>query len=249
MPDAGQAVGPASFGIPSEPGRAGTEPPAPARRRRPVMLLVAAAAGIVLLVGAAAVVGARVLSPGASTGAPAAPVSTGAGPVAAPAAGFGVPTATSGCPAASVPAAGARCPRRPECWAGLVVTAGSASARSLPCTRPHIWQTFAIAILPAGVRTFDAGTVAGNHTVRAVCSTRVLLASRRGAARQLPAGSWQITVLPPDEAAFDGGVRAYRCLAHRSSGPDPSTSQFGQQADQGGRAEHGGGGRGRGKNG
>ena len=249
MPDAGQAVGPASFGIPSEPGPAGTEPSAPARRRRPVMLLVAAAAGVVLLVGAAAVVGARVLSPGASTGAPAVPASTGAGPVAAPAAGFGVPTVTSGCPAASVPGAGARCPRSPECWAGLVVTAGSASARSLPCTRPHVWQTFAIAILPAGVRTFDAehrgGQPHGEGGVLHAGAARVT--PGRGA--PLPAGSWQITVLPPDEAAFGGGARAYRCLAHRSSGPDPSTSQFGQRADQGGRAEHGGGGRGRGKNG
>jgi hypothetical protein len=130
-----------------------------------------------------------------------------------------------------------------------VISAGSASARSLPCTRPHVWQTFAIAILPAGVQTFDQNTVAGNRTVRAVCSMRVLLASRRGAALGIPASSWQITVLPPDEAAFDSGARAYRCLAHRSSGPDPSTSQFGRRADQGGRAEHGGGGRGRGKNG
>jgi hypothetical protein len=241
-------VAPASFGIPSGPGPAGTEPAAAAHRRRTVTLLLAAA-GVVLLAGAAAVVGARVLSPGAGTGAPAAPARTGSGPVAAPAAGFGIPTVTSGCPAASVPAAGARCPRSPECWAGLVVSAGSASARSLPCTRPHIWQTFAVAILPAGVRTFDADTVAGNRTVSAVCSMRMLLASRGGAARQLPAGSWQIAVLPPDEAAFDGGARAYRCLAARSSGAESSTSQFGAQADQGDRGEHGGGGRGRGKNG
>jgi hypothetical protein len=241
-------VAPASFGIPSEPGPAGTEPPALARRRRPVALLLAAA-GVVLLVAAAAVVGARVLSPGAGGGAPAAPASTGSGPVAAPAAGPGVPTVTSGCPAASVPGAGARCPRSPECWAGLVIPAGSASARSLPCTRPHVWQTFAIAVLPAGVRTFDQPTVAANPTVSAVCSMRVLLASRRGAARQLPAGSWQIAVLPPDEAAFYSGARAYRCLAARSSGAELGTSQFGAQADQGGRAEHGGGGRGRGKNG
>jgi serine/threonine protein kinase len=249
MPRAGQAVAPGSFGIPSGPGPARTEPPAPVRRRRPVMLLVAAAAGIVLLVGAAAVVGARFLAPGASTGAPAAPASTGAGSVAAPAAGFGVPTVTSGCPAAPVPGAGARCPRSPECWAGPVISAGSASARSLPCTAPHVWQTFAIAILPAGVRTFDQPTVAGNLTVRAVCSMRVLLASRRVAARQLPAGAWEIFVLPPDEAAFDSGARAYRCLAHLRTGADPSTSQFGPQADQGDRAEHGGSGRGRGKNG
>jgi len=72
-----------------------------------------------------------------------------------------------------------------------------------------------------------------------------------GAARQLPAVSWQIAVLPPDEAAFDSGARAYRCLAARSSGAESSASQFGQQADQGGQGEHGGGGggRGRGKNG
>ena len=126
----------------------------------------------------------------------------------------------------------------------------AAGARSLPCTRPHVWQTSAIAILPTRVRTFDANTVADNPTVSALCSRQVLLASRRGAARQLPAGSWQIAVLPPDEAAFDGGARAYRCLAARSSGAESSTSQFGQQADQGGRAEDGGGGgRGRGKNG
>jgi hypothetical protein len=129
------------------------------------------------------------------------------------------------------------------------ITAGSASARILPCTRPHVWQTFAIAILPAGVRTFDADSVAGNLTVSAVCSTRVLLASRRGTALGVPAGSWQITVLPPDEAAFDSGARAYRCLAHQSTGPGPSTSQFGPQADRRGRGEHSGGGRARARTG
>jgi serine/threonine protein kinase len=253
MPSAGPAPAGTEPGMPPRPGPGGgpggTVPPIPARRRpRPVTLL-AAAAGVVLLVAAAAVVGARVLSPGASTGAPAAPARTGAGPVAAPSAGLGIPTVTSGCPAASVPGAGARCLRDPECWAGLVITAGSASARSLPCTRPHVWQTFAIAILPAGVRTFDADSVVGNPAVSAVCSTRVLLASRRGTALGVPAGSWQITVLPPDEAAFDSGARAYRCLAHQSTGPGPSTSQFGPQADRRGRGEHSGGGPGQGKNG
>ena len=247
VPSARPALAPVPPGPPSGPGEGpdGTAPPILARRRRPVVLL-AAAAGVVLLVAVAAVVGARVLSPGASTGAPAAPASSASGPVAAPAARFGIPTVTSGCPAASVPGAGARCPRNPECWAGPVVVAGSAGARSLPCTRPHVWQTFAIAILPAGVRTFDQPTVAANPTVRAVCSMPVLLASRRGAALAVPAGSWQIIVLPPDEAAFDSGARAYRCLAHQSSGAGPSTSQFGRRADQRGRGEHSGGGPGQG---
>jgi hypothetical protein len=213
------------------------------------MLLLAAAAGVVLLVTAAAA-GARLLSPVASTGAPAgAPVSSASRPVAAPAAGVGVPAVTSGCPAASVPGAGARCPRSPECWAGPVITGGSAIARGLPCTRPHVWQTFAIAILPAVVQTFDANTVAANPTVSAVCSMRVLLASRRGTALGVPAGSWQITVLPPSEAAFDSGARAYRCLAHQSSGADPSTSQFGRAADRRGGGGHSGGGPGKGQNG
>jgi hypothetical protein len=147
---------------------------------------------------------------------------------------------------------GAGCGRALPPQPGVLGRAGGGGRQ---CQRPrpalhaiaHVWQTFAIAILPTGVRTFDADTVAANPTVSAVCSMQVLLVSRRGAARQLPAGSWQIAVLPPDEAAFDGGARAYRCLAARSSGSESSTSQFGPQADQGGRAEDGG--RGRGKNG
>ena len=99
------------------------------------------------------------------------------------------------------------------------------------------------------MQTFDADTVAANPTVSALCSVPVLLASRRGTALGVPAGSWQITVLPPSEAAFDSGARAYRCLAHQSSGPDPSTSQFGRQADRRGGGERSGGGPGKGQNG
>lgn len=91
---------------------------------------------------------------------------------------FGIPTVTAGCPAASVRVAGARCPARPECWAGMVETSGAVTDRSLPCTRSHYWETFAIAILPADARTFDQPTLEKNPTVNAVCSMRVVLASR-----------------------------------------------------------------------
>jgi hypothetical protein len=37
----------------------------------------------------------------------------------------------------------------------------------------------------------------------------------------------EIDVLPPDEAVFNSGARAYRCIAHVLSCTDPSTSQFG----------------------
>jgi len=95
------------------------------------------------------------------------------------------------------------------------------------------------------VRTFDQQTVAQNPVVSAVCSMHVLLESRLGAARQIPRASWAVEVMPPDEAAFASGDRAYRCLAHRTSGPDPSTAQFGQAANGGGEgADRGGGGQG-----
>jgi hypothetical protein len=157
---------------------------------------------------------------------------------------LGVRRGTGGCLGLGGPAAAARCPRNPECWNGMNEISGSVTARSLPCTQPHVWETFAIAILPAGVRTFDQQAVARNPVVSAVCSMRVLLQSRLGAARQIPRASWAVEVMPPDEAAFDSGDRAYRCLAHRTTGPDPSTAQFGQAADRGGRGEGGQGGRG-----
>ncbi len=183
-----------------------------------------------MIIAVAAILGARLLphGSGSSTSAgPAASPSLRAGPAAAVPGVFGIPTVTSGCPAASVRATAARCPAAPECWNGLVVNAGDASARSLPCGRPHVWETFAIAILPADARTFDQDILEANPTVRAVCSTPVLLTSRRGQARQIPASGWEIDVLPPDEAAYDSGARAYRCVAHDLSRTDPSTSQFG----------------------
>jgi hypothetical protein len=60
----------------------------------------------------------------------------------------------------------------PECFAGLVVIAGSATARPLPCSQPHAWETFAVAILPAEVQTFDQPMVAADPAVRQVCSER-----------------------------------------------------------------------------
>jgi hypothetical protein len=55
--------------------------------------------------------------------------------------------------------------------------------------------------------------VQANPIVCAVCSDRVLLSSRTGRARLIPLTRWSIQVAPPDEAAYDAGVRAYRCLA------------------------------------
>jgi Protein kinase domain len=218
------------------PGRPAAAPPAgrvprshaghpePGGSRR-VVRLVALAAAVIVLAGAAAVLGARLLGHGAGT--PAAPghsAKTGVTAAGSPSV-FGIPTVTAGCPAASVRAAGARCPSRPECWAGMVELSGAVTDRSLPCTRPHYWETFAIAILPADARTFDQPTLEKNPAVNAVCSVRVLLASRRGRAAGIPLRAWRVDVLPPSEAAFYSGARAYRCVAN-VLGRQPRTSLF-----------------------
>ncbi|MGE5134376.1 MAG: serine/threonine-protein kinase [Gemmatimonadota bacterium] len=213
----------------SPPGYAGAAPPGyppagPARPRpRPALWPLALAAALVLIAGLA-VVGLRIIGQagtGAAVGGQPVP---GQGGHAAAAAVFGVPTVTAGCPAASVAAAWARCPAAPECWGGMVVMAGAASARSLPCGKPHYWETFAIAVLPAGARTFDQPALEANPTVRAVCSLRVLLRSRRLTALR-PAAAWQVDVLPPAEAAFSSGARTYRCVG-AVIGRQPRSSLF-----------------------
>jgi Protein kinase domain len=215
-------------------GHAATGHAAAAPPRRPSARLIGLAA--VLVVAAAAILAIRLFphatTPAAASGATAAPGATATdrpgqdttgGP--APVGAFGIATVQAGCPAASVPSAHARCPASPECWAGLVEISGIVSAESLPCDQAHSWETFAIAIMPAGAQTVDEPTLAENPAVRAVCSLPVLLDSRRADARRIPASSWQIEVLPPTEAAYNSGARTYRCVAAVTAS-QVSTSQF-----------------------
>ena len=206
---------------------AAREPEATAARRR--LRYLALAAGLVVIIAAALLIGARFLPHGSAPAA--APARTGTSPPAqgsgaAAADVFGIGTTRAGCPATRRVAA-ARCPASPECFGGLVVSAGSATAERMACNRSHDWETFAIAILPARVRTFDQDAVSADPAVRTVCSEAVMLASRRGQARRLPAPAWRIQVLPPSEAAFSSGTRVYRCLANEI-GQQPHVSQFGR---------------------
>jgi serine/threonine protein kinase len=206
-------------------------------RGRPSARLAGLTAGLVVIIVAAVLAGARFLGPGpgpsASPGAShqASPGATAARSAATTAATtapvYGITTTSAGCPAAAVRGAVARCPAQPECFNGLVVISGSATAAPLPCGLSHYWQTFAIAILPAGLQTYSQPLVAADPTVRRVCSQAVMLASRQGQARRLPAADWEIQVLPPSEAAYDSGARAYRCLATQI-GHQPAASQFGR---------------------
>ena len=212
-------------------GAGKTRPRLPARH-------LALAAGLVVIIAAALLIGARSLPHGSGPAAGAATAGAAATAIAgtstaatgprapAGAAGvFGILTKTAGCPAAALRVTRARCPASPECFGGITIISGSASAESVDCDRPHYWETFAIAILPAEVRTFDQPAVAADPAVRKVCSQAVMLASRQGQARHLPAPDWDIAVLPPSEIAFDSGSHVYRCLASEI-GHQPRTSQF-----------------------
>ena len=187
------------------------------------------AAGLIVILVAALLTASRFLPHGASPGAGTRGASSGpqTGGAVSAVDVFGIATRSAGCPAAALRVAAARCPANPECFGGLTVISGAASAESLPCDQPHVFETFAIAILPADVRTFEQPTVAADPTVRKVCSQRVMLATRQGQARRLPGPDWDIEVLPPTEAAFDSGSHVYRCIADQI-GHEPTTLQFGR---------------------
>jgi hypothetical protein len=194
------------------------------RRWRPAALAAATGGGLVLVVIGSLIVGHRLLSPAGTPVKPGTPVKAAAPGTAIDT--FGIATTTSHCPAASVAGAGARCTGSPECWDGLDENEGVITTSSLPCTGQHTWQTFAIGIMPASVSSFNVNIVQANPTVSTVCSYPVLLSSRAGAARLIPRSQWSIQVVPPDEAAFDSGIRTYRCLAALGYG-ESRTSQFG----------------------
>ena len=174
------------------PAGAAGRPEAPARARSwqsPGRLGLAA--GLMMILVAALVAASRFLPHGASPGTGTGGTSAGTRPGGAVNAAdvFGIATRSAGCPAAALRVSPARCPATPECFAGLTVISGAASAAPLSCDQPHYWQTFAIAILPADVRTFEQPMVAADATVRKVCSERVMLASRHGLARRLRPGT------------------------------------------------------------
>ncbi|MCE7080396.1 hypothetical protein LZF96_09525 [Streptomyces sp. ST2-7A] len=134
---------------------------------------------------------------------------------------WGVPTTTEDCPAADIEGADAACVVEPECWGGMVVITGNVSITAADCRTEHVWETFAIAPLPADGLTHHQAELAAHPTVREVCSAEVLAASLNERGREREADSWEPDVLPPTEARYAAGSRVLRCVA-ASIGPDGS---------------------------
>jgi hypothetical protein len=140
--------------------------------------------------------------------------SGGAKPAADDTQRYGVPTVTEGCPAAAVPDAGARCTKRAQCWSGILVIQGQlGSIRALPCTESHVYETFAIAAMPAAVVDPYQDKLAADPSVQRVCSPQTMLASRYGDAKKYGESKWSIEILPPTPDDRAAGRDVYRCVA------------------------------------
>jgi serine/threonine protein kinase len=203
---------------------AGPEGPATAAppRGRPLALAGLVGGGLAVVIVATLLIVTRVLAHGTGTANGGAPGAGTAGAIGT----YGIATTTSHCPAASVSKT-ARCPAFPECWNGVNEDAGVITARPLPCDASHTWQTFAIGIMPSDVATYNVNVVQASPAVRAVCSEQVLLRSRNLRGLLIPKSQWIIQVAPPDETAYNTGVRTYRCLAEAFGSNGTRTSQFG----------------------
>jgi tRNA A-37 threonylcarbamoyl transferase component Bud32 len=109
-------------------------------------------------------------------------------------------------------AVGASCPTAPQCFDALTVSSGVARAQSLPCTKPHTWEVFALGSLPADVPSVAYPGVKEQQAVARVCNPATLTLI------DIDAGTWQVDVLPPSPEAFASGDRTFRCLA--GTGPN-----------------------------
>jgi hypothetical protein len=106
--------------------------------------------------------------------------------------------------------AGGRCPDDVECFGPV---ASSGSARRLPCTGRHTWETYAEGDLPASVTAVDRDSVKAAPAVRQVCAETSFTA----VTLLMSAEGWQFDVLPPDADALAAGDRTYRCLAGKGT--------------------------------
>jgi hypothetical protein len=94
---------------------------------------------------------------------------------------------------------GLLCVTTPECY--------GADMRALACTEQHVFEVFAMALLPPEVKTADAPAIRRNASVRNAC------APGNAALLDVAALNWRTDVLPPTPDAFRAGNRWFKCLA------------------------------------
>ncbi|MBN0047155.1 serine/threonine protein kinase [Streptomyces actuosus] len=203
------------------------------KRWRPRLLAVLAAVAVSVTVSVTVVVSRTGQSSGgADSSSNAAPstAGTGQGSSSPSSPGFGVSTTTENCPAAAVEGVGGRCVTTPECWSGILDVSGIVTVSRADCHVKHVWETFAVASLPADGMTNNARDLIKHPDVRALCSQQVMAETRSPHGADI-ADEWQITVVPPSASQWDAGLRVFRCVAAAGTEDGQMTgSHFGAPA-------------------
>ncbi len=101
------------------------------------------------------------------------------------------------------------CPTEPECFRGININSGNATAAKADCNRTHTWETFLIGDLPSDVKSSSYDEVAGNAVVKVLCGAQGMQIALNG---ESTAG-WSAEVLPPTETEYAAGKRKFRCVA------------------------------------
>jgi molecular chaperone HscA len=112
------------------------------------------------------------------------------------------------------------CPAKENCWGGLVVAGGAASAGQRDCAKKHSWETFAVGFLPADAFGVSHNPLQARADIKALCSLDVL----RARLRTPPAGAveWEAKALPVD--SNEGKV--VHCLGARANTGETTGSIF-----------------------
>ena len=92
----------------------------------------------------------------------------------------------------------------------VVIQGEVTSIRRIDCSTEHVYETFAIAPVPATLAEDYMDVLEADPSVKSVCSQKNLLASRFGDAKQY--SEWTLEVLPPTPEDRTAGRRVYRCL-------------------------------------
>jgi hypothetical protein len=114
----------------------------------------------------------------------------------------------------------AYCPKKPECWGGVMGLADS-PLRGTPqtCDRIHVQQTYAAGALSVDVRL--QSQLESMARVKRLCSDTVL--QKMLTTGQDRTTSWQVEVLPPQPG--DGNATFFRCLFSLGERDTPVTLQ------------------------
>jgi serine/threonine-protein kinase len=146
--------------------------PVPAKRRRRWDLIAVVVTVLVLTIGTIAVLSQRRELPPLRTGATTQPAGS------AQPTGSAQPIGSTSLPAGFVACGRLICPTTPQCWAGLTQIGDVAEPpRSVACTEPHYWETFAVVPLPADARTdHDLSHLMDRSDIAAECSDAAMAA-------------------------------------------------------------------------